>query len=149
MYKYLDCALFVTSNTLQRQCCFKQHQVAGPSNRYTAPSVFVIPTSTSCLKVPVILSNMRAVFLQLSLLTFRLRFTFLSCQHTEPSSDVTFCLICSISQARLWHRFKDASLPRIFCRDTYELLPVIELLSPVHIQHRDYINHVQQQRRAT
>jgi hypothetical protein len=33
-----------------------------------------------------------------SLVKFLLHFTFLSCQNTEWSSDVTFCVICSISQ---------------------------------------------------
>jgi hypothetical protein len=68
-------------------------------------------------------------------------FTFISRQHTEPSSDVTLCLICPICQSKLWRPLKHAFAMYILPR-RYELLMVTELLSPVRISFRDCISHV-------
>jgi len=60
--------------------------------------MFAIPTSISGIKVPVILSNM-STFIKLCFRYYHFfSISHFSCQNTEPSYDVTFCVFCSISQ---------------------------------------------------
>ena len=92
--------------------------LSNPKTPVIATEINCIPfvltaTSKSLPKLPSLGLQKRAVPISGFPPTFHHHFTFPSYQQTERSSDVTFCLICSISQSKLSHRFK-AAFPMYF-----------------------------------
>jgi len=80
-----------------------------------------LDTSKFGLKMTVILKNLQAAYIQISLLIFHIHFTFLSSHHSQLSSPATLSLKCSISFSTLQLCLNIATLICLVCRVTYEL----------------------------
>ena len=119
---------FVETTGYSRNCMKKcnhdrpQFQTFGFTNictvQYLSTIIHYRGSNSLTSPKPLVLATEIQYTLYVSLPTFRLHFTFPLCQNTEPSSDVTFCITCSISRSKFSHLFDAILLPCILCRDT-------------------------------